>query len=185
MNIRKVAYLLLTFSIVMIVSGSVSCFVSELEKDKEETFRRIYTVNDEFELFSTNTSIFEEFRNQLYDNYLNTIYIETMYQNDIELKNKLLQYEKIVDELQKNTEKMDNLCKNVYYPDGEANNKCINYQGIYEQVVNYFVTDIHLYNNYVQKYNTSLENDLVIDEYETKKEYIDYNHDKKYEGKEE
>ena len=30
-----------------------------------ETFRRIYTVNDEFELFSTNTSIFEEFRNQL------------------------------------------------------------------------------------------------------------------------
>ena len=39
--------------------------------------------------------------------------------------------------------------------------------------------------NNAKKYNASLESDLVIDEYETKKDYIDYNHDKKYEGREE
>ena len=56
-----------------------------------------------------------------------------------------------------------------------------------EQVVNYFVGDIKLYNDNVLKYNDyqkSIQSTFFINNYVTNKNYIDYNGDKKYEGKE-
>lgn len=188
MNCRRLAYVLMTLSFIMIMSGSVSSFVAGLKKDRNETYRRILVVNDEFEIFSTNTSVFEVYRDDLYQKYLGTFYFETMYQNDSVLKTNLSNYENIVDEIAKNVKQLDSLCKEVYYPDNEANSKCVNYKSIYEQVVNYFVSDIHLYNDYVKKYNeygSNQENFSSISLYSTKKDYIDYNLDKKYDGKEE
>ena len=43
---------------------------------------------------------------------------------------------------------------------------CKNYKSIYEQVVNYYVTDIHTYNDNVEKYNAyqdTIKKDLVKD----------------------
>lgn len=188
MDSKKISYILMTFSFILIVSGSVSSFVAGLKKDQAETYRRVHVVNDEFEVFSTNTTVFEEYRDTLYKDYLSDFYFDTMYQNDSKLKNRLSNYENIVDEIAKNTKELKSLCKNVYYPDSEANSKCLNYKNIYEQVVNYFVSDIKLYNGYVVKYNEyakDKEQFLSIQKYSTKKDFIDYNGDKKYDGKEE
>ncbi len=188
MDSKRIAYVLMTISFIMIMSGSVSSFVAGLKQDQAEMYRRVYVVNDEFEVFSTNTSVFEEYRDNLYKDYLSDFFYDTMYENDSTLKNSLSNYENIVDEIQKSVSKLDSLCKNVYYPNSEANSKCLNYKSIYEQVVNYFVSDIQLYNSYVIKYNEyakDKEKYLSIDQYSTKKDYIDYNQDKKYDGKEE
>ena len=188
MNYRKIALSIMTLSFVLIVSGCVSSFVLGLQKDREETYRRISYVNDEFEVFSTNTSVFEETRDDLYNVVLSNVYYDTMYQEDTNVKNKLLNYEHLVDELKKNTEKLNDLCEDVYYPDSTANNRCTNYKSIYEQVVNYFVSDIKVYNDNVDKYNEYQKNSnssLSVKKYKTKKTYIDYNKDKKYDGKEE
>ena len=61
-------------------------------------------------------------------------------------------------------------------------------KNIYEQVVNYFVSDINFYNNKVEKYNeyqSSMGTLLRIKKYTTDKKFIDYNEDNQYDGKEE
>ena len=188
MNIKKIAYGLMTLSFIMIMSGGVSSFVYELRADREKTYNRINLVNDEFEVFSTNTSVFEEFRDELHGNVLDNLYIESMYQNDAVVKNKLSNYENLVDELEKNAKSLDKLCTDVYYPDSVANSKCSNYKTIYEQVVNYFVSDINDYNKSVKKFNEYqkvIDPNLVLKKYSTKKDYIDFDNDGEFAGKEE
>lgn len=184
---KKIALYMMTLSFILIISGGVSSFVLGLKEDKEEIYNRINDVNDEFEVFSTNTSVFENFRDELYNVVLSNVYYDTMYDEDKTVKNKLSNYENLVDQLTKNTKKLNGLCEDVYYPDSKVNTKCNNYKSIYEQVVNYFVTDISVYNENVKKYNEYQRNknsDLRVDNYKTNKKYIDYNHDKEYDGKE-
>jgi len=184
---KKIALYMMTLSFILIISGGVSSFVLGLKEDKEEIYNRINDVNDEFEVFSTNTSVFENFRDELYNVVLSNVYYDTMYDEDKTVKNKLSNYENLVDQLTKNTKKLNRLCEDVYYPDSKVNTKCNNYKSIYEQVVNYFVTDINVYNENVKKYNEYQRNknsDLRVDNYKTNKKYIDYNHDKEYDGKE-
>lgn len=185
---KKIALAMMTLSFVLIISGGVSSVVLGLQKDKEAVYNRINDVNDEFEVFSTNTSVFENYRDELYNIVLSNVYYDTMYDEDKEVKNKLSNYENLVDELTKNTKKLDKLCDDVYYPDSKVNTKCNNYKTIYEQVVNYFVGDINVYNDNVLKYNEYQRNknsDLRVDKYKTDKKYIDYNKDKEFDGKEE
>ncbi len=187
MKSKKIIGGMVTLSFVLIVAGGVSSFISGLAQDKEEIHKRINYVNDEFEVFSTNTSVFEKFRDDLYTIVLSNVYYDTMYDDDKAVKNKLSNYENLVDELTKNTKKLDELCTDVYYPDSKVNTKCSNYKLIYEQVVNYFVSDINVYNENVKKYNEYQQNnnsDLRVDKYKTSKVYIDYNNDKEYDGKE-
>jgi len=188
METKKLAFGMMTVAFILIISGGVSSFVLGLKADREATSKRMENVTDTFEVFSANTSVFEVFRDELYNDVLGDLYYETMYQSDSAVKNKLSNYENLVDELEKNTRSLKNLCEDVYYPNGDINIKCSNYKSIYEQVVNYFVTDIHKYNDNVKKYNNyqaSLGTNFLIEEYKTKKDYIDFNSDKKYDGKEE
>lgn len=81
---------------------------------------------------------------------------------------------------------MDSLCKDVYYPDSDVNSKCSNYKLIYEQVANYFMEDIKLYNTTVQTFNSQQAasgSNIVLLEYKTTKKYVDYNKDKVFEGR--
>ncbi len=188
MNLRKFAYILMTFSFILIVSGSVSSFLLGLKNDKEETYKRMDTVSDSFESFSTNVSAFEDMRDELYNSVLSNVYYDSLYSNDTYIKTRLSNYENLVDELKKNTNNLDKLCTDVYYPESEINNKCINYKSIYEQVVNYFVSDIKTYNQNIVNYNNyqaSLGSGLLLKSYKTNKKYIDYNGDGSYDGKEE
>ena len=178
---------MVTFSFILIIAGGVSSFVLGLKKDQETILNRINYVNDEFEIFSTNSSVFENYRNELYNVVLSNVYYDTMYDEDKTVKNKLSNYENLVDQLTKNTKKLNRLCEDVYYPDSKVNTKCSNYKLIYEQVINYFVSDINVYNENVKKYNEYQKNnnsDLRVDKYKTTKEYIDYNNDNEYDGKE-
>ena len=188
MNTRKLAYLFLSISLVMIVAGSFSSFLIGLREDHQEVLRRMEDVGGIFEGFSTNTTLFEDYRDELYTEVLGNVYYDTMYKSDETVKGKLNEYEAIVDSIKKDTKKLDSLCKKVYYPDNEVNKMCINYKSIYEQVVNYYVTDIHTYNDNVEKYNAyqdTIKKDLKINKYHTDYDYIDYNGDKIFDGKEE
>ncbi|MBR6137827.1 MAG: hypothetical protein IKQ06_06710 [Bacilli bacterium] len=188
MNTRKLAYLFLSISLVMIVAGSFSSFLIGLREDHQRVLRRMDDVSGIFEGFSTNTTMFEDYRDELYTEVLGNVYYDTMYKTDETVKGKLNEYEAIVDGIKKDTKKLDSLCKHVYYPDSEVNKMCTNYKSIYEQVVNYYVTDIHTYNDNVEKYNAyqdTIKKDLKIRKYHTEYDYIDYNGDNIFDGKEE
>ena len=187
MNYKKFSLMLITLGFMFITSGGVSSFIIGLQEDRKDSLMRMNEVNDEFEIFSTNTTVFEEKRDELYNSVLTNIYYDNMQEEDNHIKNVLSNYENLVDELTKNTNHLNSLCEDMYYSDSIANNRCNNYKSIYEQVVNYFVSDIKSYNEIVDKYNKYQEensSEFRIDKYNTKKNYIDYNKDKKYDGKE-
>ncbi len=188
MDTKKIAFFILTLSFILIVSGSVSSFVLGLKADRKDTLNRMYEVNDTFEVFSTNTTVFENMRDELYNQVLSQLYYDTMYQQDKDVKNTLSNYEHLVDELMKNTYELNGLCGKVYYPDKTTNSRCKNYKSIYEQVVNYFVSDIKVYNDNIDKYNeyqSNLGSLYRLRKYDTTRTYIDYNQDNQYDGKEE
>lgn len=188
MNGKTVGYVLLVISLIMIISGGVSSFLVGLKADKDLTYRMMGDVSTEFESFSTFTTLFEEERDNLYVNVLNNMSYDTMFVTDANTKMVLSNYESLVDELGRKVVVLDDLCDDVYYPDSDVNNKCSNYKSIYEQVVNYFVSDINSYNDNVNKFNQyqlQLGTTTVIENYETSKKYIDYNKDKEFDGKEE
>jgi len=188
MKSRTVAYILFVLSLLLIVSGGVASFLIGLKADRDLTYRMMDDVSNEFESFSTFTTLFEEERDNLYGTVLNNTSYDALYANDVNIKMQLSTYEGLVDELGRKVVVLDKLCDDVYYPDGDVNNKCNNYKSIYEQVVNYFIGDINAYNGNIDKYNQyqlSVGSTLSIAKYETIKEYIDYNNDKQFDGKEE
>ncbi len=92
MDTKKIAFFILTLSFILIVSGSVSSFVLGLKADRNDTLNRMYEVNDTFEVFSTNTTVFENMRDELYNQVLSQLYYDTMYQQDTDVKNVLSNY---------------------------------------------------------------------------------------------
>ena len=103
------------------------------------------------------------------------VYYDIMYANDSSVKAKLDEYEEIVNTLKVDTEKLNGLCGNVYYPKSDVNNMCVNYKSIFEQVVNYYVSDIKTYNSNINQYNayqTAIQSELLVDEYLTKYKYV-------------
>ena len=153
MKSKKLGLAILMISIVMIISGTVCAFVVSLKADREATQARMLVVNDEFENFNQSVSAFETEREALYTQYLGNVFYDTLAKDDAMLKEKLSNYESVVDGIAKQVKTMDGLCKDVYYPDSSVNSKCNNYKAIYEQVVNFFVGDIELYNKNIDSYN--------------------------------
>ncbi len=185
---KRVAYVLLLISIIMIVSGGVSSFLSGIRKDREATYNRMADVSDSFEEFSTEVSLFEDYRDSLYEKYLANLTYDNMKKNDIVIKKELTAFEEMVDSINNKTKTLETLCDDVYYPDSSINNKCSNYKNIYEQVNNYYVLDIKTYNDNIKKYNEyqkSKKSNLSLKKFTTKKDYIDYNEDGRIEGKDE
>lgn len=187
MKSRKLGVALLMLSIVMIISGSVCAFVVSLKEDREATQARMVVVTDEFYAFNDNVNIFEEAREALYVQYLGNVYYDTLSVEDAMLKEKVNNYESIVDEIDKKVKTLDGLCKDVYYPDSSINSKCSDYKLVYEQVVNYFVGDVGVYNNTIKTFNeqqTAIGSTLLLEEYKTNKKYVDVNKDGAFDGKE-
>lgn len=186
-KVRNFGVLLFVISIIMIISGCISTFIISLKKDQKMTQARMVVVKDAFDDFNSSVSLYENERDILYTESLGNLYYDTLASNDEAFKNKLSNYESIVDVIIKNVGEMDKLCKDVYYPDSDINNKCKNYKIIYEQVANYFMEDVNLYNSAVKTFNeqqVSLGTGVSLLEYSTKKNYVDYNGDGVYEGKE-
>lgn len=183
---KKWAFIFLAVSLVLLISGGVASFLVSLKEDRELTLQRMVVVNDEFEDFSTSTTAFETYRDELYNNVLGVLYYDTMGNDDANIKNVLSNYEAMVDSLGKKAKSLDELCADVYYPDSSVNSKCNNYKAIYEQVVNYFVGDVVLYNKNIDSYNNFISSNggtNVLKYYESEKDYIDYNGDKTFDGK--
>ncbi|MBQ6539071.1 MAG: hypothetical protein IJL76_02205 [Bacilli bacterium] len=177
---RKTIYVLVALSFLMIFGGAFSCYIDGLKKDHEMVSKRAVDVNNTYEELSTNVSLFEDEREKLYGTSLNETYFDNFYKTNGEILEKLSNFESMVNEIEKKVNIMNSLCDS-YYMDASVNNKCSNYKLIYEQVNNYFVSDIDNYNKNVKTYN--LVNVNRVNVYQTNRKYIDYNKDKTIDGK--
>ena len=181
---KKFAIILFIIGFILLISGGVASFLFSLKEDRALTLERMVVVNDEFEEFSTSTTAFEAYRDELYNNVLSSLFYDTLGADDANIKNVLSNYEAMVDALEKKADSLNNLCADVYYPDSSVNSKCNNYKAIFEQVNNFFVGDINVYNKNIDSYNAYVAGcGAPLAHYETKRDYVDYNDDKAFDGK--
>lgn len=181
---KKFAIILFIIGFILLISGGVASFLFSLKEDRALTLERMVVVNDEFEEFSTSTTAFEAYRDELYNNVLSSLFYDTLGADDANIKNVLSNYEAMVDALEKKADSLNNLCADVYYPDSSVNSKCNNYKAIFEQVNNFFVGDISVYNKNIDSYNAYVAGwGAPLAHYETKRDYVDYNDDKAFDGK--
>ncbi len=181
---KKFAIILFVIGFILLISGGVASFLFSLKEDRALTLERMVVVNDEFEEFSTSTTAFEAYRDELYNNVLGSLFYDTLGTDDANIKNVLSNYEAMVDALEKKADSLNNLCADVYYPDSSVNSKCNNYKAIFEQVNNFFVGDINVYNKNIDSYNNYVAGwGAPLVHYETKRDYVDYNDDKAFDGK--
>lgn len=171
---KKIAYIFLVLGIIFTTSGGVSTFLIGLRKENESINARVEKIEDIFVSFTKITNKFENFKDNLSKEYLNTN-IDKLKNDDNIVKNKFKDYESIINDLEKEVKKLSKLCDNTYYANTNTNSKCVNYKTIYEYVNNHFVKDVNIYNEKIK----GLEN---IKKYKTNRKILDYNENGEKEG---
>ncbi len=188
---KKIKILVL-IGITCVIWGFITMFISSVKKDQKEMNSRMDTIVKSYNNFSKKMEEFNTMRDQLHTEFLDKVYYDTLETQDAEFKNKLKSYEELVSKISLSTK--NNLRKyctdDIYYSSSDVNSKCAAYKQGYEEMVNYFVDDINSYNNNLQQYNAWLDSEnkqdsIHLENYETKKKYIDYNKDGQYSGREE
>ena len=189
---NKKLKILILIGVIAIIWGFVIMFISSVKKDQKEMNARMDMILKSYDEFSKRITEFNTMRDTLHTEFLDKVYYETLEKNDIEYKNKLKKYEELVSNISVSTK--DNLRKyctdNIYYASSDVNNKCASFKQGYEEMVNSFIEDINTYNNNLTQYNSWLDSEgktdsMKLEGYQTKKNYIDYNEDGTYSGKEE
>ena len=179
----KKKMIIIICSIVLIIGILITWFIISINNDKKKTLKRMDNIVSQYDKFKESVLEFNDNREKIYNEMFNDLYLDTIKSNYGVWISKLSEYEKFVDKVNKESFDLKKQCKNVYYPNQEINNKCRAFIIAYEEVNNYFVSDVDLFNRNIDSYNNEEESSL--DKYKTKKIYIDFDGDKKYRGKEE
>ena len=150
---------------------------------------RIDIIIRDYDKFKKSLEKINKERDEIYKEFLETIYYDTFSKNDTAYKNRLYEYEEKVTNLSKKNKDLKEYCaKGVYYSSSDANSKCNAFNLSYEEMINTFVDDINRYNSNIKKYNKYLDDQnnteaIRLEKYKTKKNYIDFNQDGEYSGK--
>lgn len=188
---KKVKVLILV-GITCIIWGFILMFISSVKKDQREMNARMDKIVNSYDKFSKKIEKFNTMRDSLHTEFLDKVYYEKLETQDTDFKNKLKTYEELVSNISLSTK--NNLRKycqdNIYYSSSDVNNKCAAFKQGYEEMVNLFVDDVNIYNSNIEKYNSYLDTQgnkeaLRLEKYQTKKQYIDYNKDGIYSGRNE
>jgi hypothetical protein len=96
---------------------------------------------------------------------------------------KMAKYNENIKKIDSNIANIEPKC-NVIYKELSVNKICDSYKELYEKLINLYISDIENYNNKITSYNEYKKES--INQFEmVHKEYIDYNLDQIYKGKDE
>ena len=173
--------MIILLGIIVGIGGAI--FVQKLFKDREVTNKRIIEIGNLYKNMNQYISEYNSNRSSL-KTIIKDVYIDNFnskYQNVLTLLKK-------EEESLKNTRhavlKLDKDCNGRMYSDSYVNQVCISYKSNYEEMVNVFAGDVHYINSMISNYNN--HHNEKLEEYSSSdfKDYIDYNRDGVYSGKE-
>ena len=144
----------------------------------------------EYEKFDISINEFASKREEFYL-MQEDAYLQTISQNIETWNNFVNEYSKLIVNIKDNSKLLDKYCFNKF-ASVEVNSKCTKYIANYEAAMNYYITDVKSYNkNIVAKYNGWISDNnfdyqkLQEGKLSAYKDYIDYDKDNEYFGKEE
>lgn len=159
----------------------LTLFVLNVVKDKKESNKNMQLIKDNYNELSTHVSEYNQIRTNLSEKLNDFIYETYPKEHDsyVELLNK---YNDNIKNIDTKVNNINNKC-DVLYSDISINKICDSYKVLYEKLINLYITDINIYNNKIKGYNQYKEKDEYQETELIHKEYLDYNQDKIYEGK--
>ena len=178
-NNKKIK-LIIIIGIILVTILILSLFIINIINDKKETNKNMDIINNNYNELSTNVKEYNQIRTELSSKLNNFIYEKYSEEHDsyVDILNR---YNDNIKKIDLNIKNINDLC-NVIYNDISVNKICNSYKDTYEKLINLYVSDLTNYNNKVSSYNEYKEADISLFEL-IHKDYIDYNNDKKYEGK--
>lgn len=182
---KKVLIILL---VILIISGIVFFFIKSIKDDQQKTKTTLKQINSHYKTFEKSVTEFSKLRDVFYSSKENDFYLEQM-PNCADNWNKfILKYEKQIKKVEKDSEYLKKHCQK-YISDSLTAENCSYFKQNYETAMNYYITDINLYNTFKTKYNNWIieENSSYTKLNQAQliiyKKYVDYNQDGKYLGR--
>ena len=191
-NKKIIKIIILIISLVVLISilsFFIVKFVNEIKEDRKKTNEIISSIEKTYVNFKTSTDEFNSKREVLHNEIFVDNYYDTM-ETKIDGWKKLLdEYTEIIKQLDNNSTYLKNNCKTVKTLNNDAGMKCESFEVVYEAAVNSYISDINLYNESIKGYNEWANDNNTLKKLELYsnnlyKEYIDYNNDGEFFGKE-
>jgi len=184
---KKIIIVIILTLIAALLIFTIYKFISGFKEDKKLTIEKSNEIIEEFNKFNESVLTFAKERDNIYTLRENT-YLEDFAKN-IDGWNKLMEtHKQNLENIENNSEKLKENCV-VKFADPNVNSKCTIFKSTYEAANNYYISDIKDYNKTVEEYNEwaekSNKDKLNKIELTIHKDYIDYDKDKEYFGKEE
>ena len=179
---KKVLYIFLAV-ILLIGICFIVLFVKNILEDNRESKKVMQEIKDIKMGFDDNIDEYNKYRKNLssivddvvidkFDGAYDTVYLL------------IGKEEKVVLSVKSAASKLDKYCKGKVFSDSYVNSFCLEYKVSYEEMVNVFLSDVKNINSIIEQYNKGHSNSLKI--YSSSiYDYIDYNDDGIYSGKEE
>ena len=168
--------------LLIIFVAFVIVFALLTRKDKMETERNMESIKKNYNLLTTSVGEYNEIRAK-YATMSEVLLMDKYEESHEEYINLLTDYNKVMKEIDSYITNISFRCNNKY-SDSEVTKVCDNYKSLYEKLVNLYVNDINNYNKFIEKYNEYKE--AKLEKFEmVHEDYIDYNSDNIYEGREE
>ena len=190
-NKKTITIIIIILSLIILVSMLsffVIKFVHGIKEDKRRTNEIIILIDENYANFKSSIDLFNSKREILH----NEIFVDNYY-DEMETKidgwKKLLdEYTIIVKELENNSKYLKNNCKTVKTLNNNASMQCESFEYVYETAINSYIADINLYNESIKGYNEWINGNSQLKPLELYnnlyKDYIDYNKDGEFFGKE-
>lgn len=186
---KKKWIIIITISIILIIGlvVGVILFVKNFNEDKKQTLEIMENIKIKYNEFSPFIDNFSSKRAEFYTAKEELFYLETINDNKEKINTIMSEYDKIVMDVDTISEYLKDNC-NRKYSSSSVNNTCNLFKQEYEAVINYYITDLKVYNTLVREYNSWItENKLTHEPLAEQKlslysDYIDYDKDGSYLG---
>ena len=183
---KKRIFLVTCVAFFLLIALFLLFFFLGFLEDKEKTKEQMQIIQEAYVSFKTSIESYNDVYDKVYTTLFEGVYYETMEEEDFKRKAVLKEEEKIVQDVFTTSKMLKKVCDGIIYPDASINTKCSSFALAYEQVVNHFVSHVDAYNQQIKDYNmwASSHQKTSLMSYETTFNYIDFDHDKVYSGKE-
>lgn len=177
--------IILLLVIGLIIGGVI--FIKEFTKDREETLAIMEEIKVKYKDFSPLVEKFSEDRTNFYTAKEELFFLESIDGNREAINTLMTDYGNLVMSVHTSSDYLQENCKRNY-ASSSVNNTCNLFKQGYEAVMNYYITDIGVYNKLATEYNNWItENGLTVEplseiQLSLYDSYIDYDKDGSYLG---
>jgi len=184
---KKIALIIILIIVLVLLIFGIYTFITSFKEDKKITAEKANQIIESYNQFNENVLTFAKERDNIYKLRENT-YLEEFAKNTDGWDKLMNTHSQNIKKIEQSSKLLKENCK-FTFADPNVNSKCTVFKSTYEAANNYYISDIKSYNKTVKEYNdwakTNNKPTLNQIKLEIHKNYIDYDKDGEYFGKEE